>query len=96
MADIDYERLSDLVVNKLERRSEPDRDKLLIKELVSEMVAHRSPCHNLDEDEVDSVKALISKEKKLAKGRFLITWSIILYILKSLYDIAIINIHWGK
>lgn len=96
MADIDYERLSDLVVNKLERRGEPDRDKTLIKELVAEMVAHRSPCHNFDNDEVDSIKAFIAKEKKLAKGRFLITWGIILYILKSVYDIAIINIHWGE
>jgi hypothetical protein len=96
MSEIDYEKLAGLVADKLDRRGDPGRDKTLIKELVSEMVKHRSPCHNFDNDEVDSIKAFISKEKKLAKGRFLITWGIILYILKSLYDIAIINIHWGE
>ena len=94
--EIDYDKLAERVVDKLNEKNRPSRDDEFIKKLVDTLVEHRSPCHNFDNDEVDSIKAFISKEKKLAKGRFLITWGIILYILKSLYDIAIINIHWGK
>lgn len=93
--EIDYNKLADLVVCKLSDKNRPNRDDDFIKRLVAEMVEHRSPCHNLDNDEVESVKDFIKKEKKRDKGRFLITWGIILYILKGIYDLAIMNIHWG-
>ena len=95
MSDIDYEKLAGMVVAKLGEKNRPERDEEFLDRLVDKIVEHRSPCHNLDDDEVDSIKTFIAKEKKLAKGRFLITWGIILYVLKSLYDLAIINIHWG-
>lgn len=94
--EIDYDKLAGKVVDKLSVKNRPSRDDEFIQKLVDTLVEHRSPCHNFDNDEVDSIKSFIRKEKKRDKGRFLITWGIILYILKSLYDIAIINIHWGK
>lgn len=96
MNEIDYDKLSDMVVDKLKKKDRPERDNEFINKLVSALVKHRSPCHNLDNEEVASVKELIRKERKLAKGRFLITWGIILYVLKSAYDFAIVNIHWGR
>lgn len=96
MGELDYDKLAEMVVKKLTETNRSSRDDEFIQKLVDTLVEHRSPCHNLDTDEVTSVKALIAREKKLAKGRFLITWSIILYIIKSLYDIVILNIHWGK
>lgn len=96
MGDIDYDKLAGIVVDKLSAKNRPSRDDEFIQKLVDTMVEHRSPCHNLDTEEVTSIKSFIAKEKKLAKGRFLITWGIILYILKSVYDLAIINLHWGE
>lgn len=96
MSEVDYDKLSSMVVEKLEEKNRPNRDDDFVKKLVSEMVEHRSPCHNLDDDEVGSIKDFIKKEKRRDKGRFLVTWGIILYILKSIYDLAVINIHWGK
>lgn len=95
MEEIDYDKISSMVADKLSDKKRPNRDDVFIKKLVSEMVEHRSPCHNLDNDEVKSMQDFIGKERKRDKGRFLITWGIILYILKSLYDLAIVNIHWG-
>ena len=96
MSDIDYEKLSGMVVKKLGEKNRPDRDDEFLNKLVDKIVEHRSPCHNFDNDEVDSIKEFIRKEKKRDKGRFLITWGIILYILKDIYDLALLNIHWGK
>ena len=96
MSEIDYDKLSNMVVSKLSDKNRPNRDDAFIKKLVAEMVEHRSPCHNLDDDEVGSIKDFIKKEKSRDKGRFLVTWGIILYILKSVYDLAVANIHWGK
>ena len=96
MSDIDYEKLSGMVVKKLGEKNRPDRDDEFLNKLVDKIVEHRSPCHNFDNDEVDSIKEFIRKEKKRDKGRFLITWGIILYILKDIYDFALLNIHWGK
>lgn len=96
MPDIDYEKLSGMVVKKLGEKNRPDRDDEFLNKLVDKIVEHRSPCHNFDNDEVDSIKEFIRKEKKRDKGRFLITWGIILYILKDIYDVALLNIHWGK
>ena len=96
MPDIDYEKLSGMVVKKLGEKNRPDRDDEFLNKLVDKIVEHRSPCHNFDNDEVDSIKEFIRKEKKRDKGRFLITWGIILYILKDIYDFALLNIHWGK
>ena len=96
MADIDYDKLAERVADKLAEKNRPSRDDDFIKKLVDTLVEHRSPCHNFDNEEVDSIKNFIRKEKKRDKGRFLVTWGIILYIIKSVYDFAILNIHWGK
>lgn len=96
MVEVDYDKLSSMVVEKLEKKNRPNRDDEFVKKLVNEMVEHRSPCHNLDDDEIGSIKDFIKKEKRRDKGRFFVTWGIILYILKSIYDLAVINIHWGK
>lgn len=96
MSDIDYEKLSDMMVKKLKEKNRPDRDDEFLNKLVDKIVKHRSPCHNFNGDEVASIKDFIKKEKKRDKGRFLITWGIILYILKDIYDLAVLNIHWGK
>ena len=95
MDEIDYNKLSNLVVDKLSEKNRPKRGDEFIEKLVEETLEHRSPCHNFDDEEVTSIKDFIRKEKKRDKGRFFITWGIILYILKSIYDMAVINMHWG-
>lgn len=96
MSEIDYNKLSDLVVSKLSDKSRPKRDDEFIKKLVSEMIEHRSPCHSLDDKEVESIKEVIKKAKKLDRGISFITWGILLYVLKSAYDLLAINIQWGE
>lgn len=95
MEEIDYDKLSDMVVDKLSDKNRPSRDDDFIKKLVNEMVEHRSPCHNLDDKEVDSIKEVIRKAKKLDRGTSFIAWGLLLYILKNIYDLFAVNIHWG-
>ena len=51
MSDIDYEKLSGMVVKKLGEKNRPDRDDEFLNKLVDKIVEHRSPCHNFDNDE---------------------------------------------
>ena len=57
--------------------------------LVDKMIEHRSPCHSLNEKEVESIKEVVKKARKLDKGITFITWGILLYILKNLYDLLL-------
>lgn len=110
LTDEDYKAIADKVIAKLrdgteifeqgpapgkkhERRFSDDE---FIKKLVDEMIKHRSPCHELDDRDIDSLKDVIKHYRKIGKGVAFISWSIILYMLKSLYDILIANIHWGN
>ena len=94
--DIDYEKLSEMVVDKLSEKDRLNRDDEFIGKLVDAMVAHRSPCHELDEKQVESIKEVIKKAKKLDKGITFISWGLLLYILKTAWDFFAINIHWTK
>jgi len=71
------------------------RDDQFIKKLVDEMVEHRSPCHNLDETDVGSIKDVIKKYRKMERGFSMVLWGILLYIAKNIYDLLIVNLHWG-
>lgn len=93
--EIDYNKLSDLIAEKMSTKNGHEVDDEFIKKLVDEMIAHRSPCHELDEKEVESIKNVVKKAKKLDRGIAFITWGIVLYILKWLWDILIVNIHIG-
>lgn len=96
MSEIDYNKLSDLVVRKLEEKNRPDRDDEFVKKLVSEMVEHRSPCHNLDDKDVESIKSVVKKARRLDKGITYISWALLLYVLKSILEMLAINVHWGE
>lgn len=84
-----------MVVDKLSDKKRPHRDDVFIKKLVSEMIEHRSPCHSLDDKEVESIKEVIKKARKLDRGISFITWGILLYILKGAYDLLAVNVQWG-
>lgn len=96
MSEIDYDKLSSLVVSKLETKNRPNRDDEFVKKLVSEMIEHRSPCHNLDIKDVASIKEVIKKYKKIDKGIAVISWAVILYLVKSGLEFLAINVHWGE
>ena len=96
MSDIDYDKLSNMVVKKLEEKNRPNRDDEFVKKLVAEMIEHRSPCHNLDKNEVQSIKDVVKKAKRIDKGITFITWGILLYVLKSGLELLAINVHWGE
>ena len=95
MSDIDYDKLSDLVASKLGQQSRPERDKKFLKQFIDAMVEHRSPCHEFSKEEVDSLQGIADRDKKFKKGKFIVTWGIVLYIAKSFYDLAVQNIRWG-
>ena len=93
--EIDYDKLSDMVVDKISEKNRPKRDDEFVKKLVDEMVAHRSPCHELDDKEVESIKDVVKKAKKLDKGITFISWGLLLYILKTAWDFLTIDINFG-
>lgn len=95
MEEIDYDKLSDMVVKKLGENDRPDREEELVTKIVDTLVKHRSPCHNLNEQQVESIKEVVKKAKKLDKGITMITWALLLYILKNALELLAINIHWG-
>ena len=95
MSEIDYDKLAALVVSKLEATGRPERDEEFIQKLVDAMVEHRSPCHKLSIEDVNSLAGIAERDRKFKKGKFLVTWGLILYAGKSIYDFIILNIHWG-
>ncbi len=95
MEEIDYNKLSDLVVKKLEAKNRPERDEEFVNKIVNTLVEHRSPCHNLNEQQVESIKEVVKKAKRLDKGITFISWALLLYILKNALELLAINIHWG-
>ena len=95
MSEIDYDKLSSMVVKKLEENNRPERDEEFIQKLVDAMVEHRSPCHKLSMEDVNSLAGIAERDRKFKKGKFLVTWGLTLYVIKSIYDFIILNIHWG-
>lgn len=96
MSEIDYDKLSGMVVEKLEKKNRPNRDDEFVRKLVDEMVEHRSPCHNLDKKEVESLKEVIKKYKKFDKGFTVVAWGVVLYLIKNGLEFLAINVHWGE
>ena len=52
----DQEAIANRVADLLSDKSRAGRDEEFIDKLVDKMVEHRSPCHELDEEQVDSIK----------------------------------------
>lgn len=92
----DYEKIASLVVDKLRAENRPERDEEFMEKLAAMLIEHRAPCHDLTHKEVESVKEVIKKYKKLEKGLFWVFIMIAGLAIKSIYAWANTNIHWGQ
>lgn len=80
----DIEKIAELVVEKLkdERETRSDEDFAIM--LAEKLHEHRSPCHELTQDEVFSLKNIIKKHLRLAKTKAAIKIGVVLFIIKEL------------
>ena len=96
MSDVDYDKLAGMVADKLGATHRPARDDAFIKKLVAEMIEHRSPCHDLTDKEIDTIKNVVKNYRKVDKGVTFIVWGLLLYILKNCYDLLALNLKWRE
>jgi len=90
---VDYDKLSDMVVSKLKESNRKNRDEEFIQKLVDEMIRHRSPCHNLSGEDVQSIKTFIEDRLKYAKAKGLVKVALAIFILKEVISFIISNLH---
>ena len=96
----DYEKIATLaaqkVVRELHTNRQPNRDDEFIQKLVTAMVEHRSPCHELSPEEVHSLKTFVESRIKYAKAKGLVKIALAIFVIKELYIFILANLHWGK
>lgn len=91
----DHEKIASLVVEKLQADNRPDRDEKFMKKLAAMLIEHRSPCHDITDGDMDTIRGWIDRQKTFNKGKFVIGVSLIVFLMKKLYDFFNTNIHWG-
>ncbi len=96
LTEEDHDKIASLVVDNLKEQNRPDRDDEFVEKIAEMLIEHRSPCHDLSSDDVDSLKVLIKKYKRLEKGVFLISVAVVIFLIKSAYGWVVSNIHWGQ
>lgn len=97
--DIDYEKLSDLVVDKLTNERPARNDEEFAVMLAEKLIEHRSPCHDLSDDEIHTLKNIIQSKMRLAKTKTALKLGVCLILLRESYTLACTfikeNLHWG-
>lgn len=97
--DIDYEKLSDLVVDKLTKERPARNDEEFAIMLAEKLIEHRSPCHDLSDDEIHTLKNMIQSKMKLARTKGAIKIGVCLLLIKESYPLVLAfikkNFHWG-
>lgn len=73
---IDYEKLSDMISEKLHAKS--------------------PPCQMLTEDDIDTLKDLVTKKRLMGKGFLWLMFAVAGMLFKDLYHLVTANIHWGN
>ena len=74
---------------------EPQRDEDFAVMLAEKLHEHRSPCHDLTEDEIFSVKSIIKKNLRLSKTKTAVNVGVIIFIIREIIIAAKENLHWG-
>lgn len=67
----------------------------LLKKLTASLIEHRSPCHDLAEDDIHVLKNIIKGRAKLAKTKGAVKLIVIGLVLRELWTLAKENLHWG-
>ena len=91
----DHEEIANIVVEKLRNERSANRDDEFVKKLVTAMVEHRSPCHNLSDEEVQTLRAFVASRVRFAKSKGLVKAGLVLYVLKEVITFVVSNVHMG-
>lgn len=67
----------------------------LLKKLTASLIEHRSPCHDLAEDDIHVLKSIIKGRAKFAKTKGSIKLIVIGLVLRELWMLLKENLHWG-
>lgn len=92
----DHEKIASLVVDKLKLENRSERDEVFMKKLAAMLIEHRAPCHDLSKEQVDSLKEVLKKYKRLERGLFWVIVTVSGLMIKKIIDWAGVNLHWGS
>ena len=92
----DIERIADLVVAKLKEGRAQRSDEEFAMMLAEALHEHRAPCHDLSDEDVKSLRDIITTAKKFDRGVFWVLITLGSLILKTAWDFFAKNIHWGQ
>lgn len=67
----------------------------LLKKLTASLIEHRSPCHDLSEDDMHTLKSIIKGKLRLAKTKGAVKLTVIGLVLREIWLILKENLHWG-
>lgn len=94
MDDIDYDKIADMVANKLKEKRQHRSDEDFAMMLAEKLQEHRSPCHGLKLDDIEDIKDLIKRAKRFRRG-FAAFWLMFLgLVAKSMYEKLSSHFHW--
>lgn len=91
----DEEKIADLIFQKLKDKRGQRSDEDFAVMLAEKLHEHRSPCHELTQDEVFSVKNIVKKHLRLAKTKAGIKIGVGIFIIREIIIAAKENLHWG-
>ena len=87
------------VASQLKAGNRDKRDEEFIKKITDSfadsLIEHKSPCHELTEEEVVNLKSFVRGRIKYARAMGLVKIGLAIFLAKELYHFLLTNLHWG-